>query len=75
MGDRNYCLAKILDVGRCTEEKRHMVEEIRQLRARVKELEELLGRAVKYAREDRAVTPGVTRLARVLAEAETALKR
>ena len=35
----------------------------------------LLGRIVKYAREDRAQTPGVTRLARVLVEAEAELAR
>lgn len=34
----------------------------------------LLERIVKYAREDRAATPGVTRLARALAEAETWLR-
>jgi hypothetical protein len=33
----------------------------------------LLGRIVKYAREDRATTPGYTRLARALAEAEKLL--
>jgi hypothetical protein len=35
----------------------------------------LLARIVKYAREDRAATPGVTRLARVLTEAEELLSR
>jgi hypothetical protein len=33
----------------------------------------LLGRIVKYAVEDRAITPGTTRLARVLSEAEAHL--
>lgn len=37
-----------------------------RLRARLDEATELLGRAVKYAKEDRAVTPGSTRLARLL---------
>ncbi len=36
-------------------------------------LVDLLGRIVKYAREDRAHTPGTTRLARALAEAEKLL--
>lgn len=36
--------------------------------------ESLLGRIVKYAREDRARTPGVTRLARALDEANTLLR-
>jgi hypothetical protein len=35
----------------------------------------LLGRIVKYAREDRAQTPRFTRLARVLVEAEAELAR
>lgn len=35
----------------------------------------LLERCVKYAREDRMKTPGSTRLARVLAEAERVLER
>lgn len=33
------------------------------------EAEELLARIIKYAEEDRATTPGSTRLARVLSEA------
>lgn len=37
---------------------------------RLAEATALLERIVKYAREDRATTPGVTRLARALAEAE-----
>lgn len=40
---------------------------------RAAEAEGLLSRAVKYAREDRMRTPGLTRLARVLAEAERSL--
>lgn len=42
------------------------------------QLEEALGllaRVVRYEREDRAVTPGVTRLARVCEEARSFLKR
>ena len=41
----------------------------------VAQLEALLTRIVKYAREDRAETPGATRLARALAEAERMLAR
>jgi diadenosine tetraphosphate (Ap4A) HIT family hydrolase len=48
-------------------------EFIRRLAARVAKLEGLLGRAVKYAREDRMRTPGTTRLARLLEEASAAL--
>lgn len=43
------------------------------LNERVRVLEELLGRVIKYAREDKAVTPGFTRLARVVDEAFAAL--
>src|SRR5690606_30777860 len=39
------------------------------------EVEALLRRIIKYAREDRARTPGVTRLARALAEAEALLAK
>ena len=42
-------------------------------RAQVEKLSGLLARAVKYAHEDGMRTPGVTRLARVLAEAGSAL--
>lgn len=41
--------------------------------ATVKAQAELMSRAVKYAREDRMVTPGATRLQRVLDEMERAL--
>jgi hypothetical protein len=53
------------------------VAELRQARAEKDrdELAGLLHRAVKYAKEDRAVTPGKTRLARVLDEARVVLGR
>jgi hypothetical protein len=44
-------------------------EEEDQLRARLDIVEALLRNAVKYAKEDRAVTPGSTRLARLLLKA------
>lgn len=50
-----------------------LLDECDALTERVKVLEALLGRAIKYAREDRATTPRTTRLARVLREAESAL--
>lgn len=43
------------------------------MRNETEQLRALLARCIKYAREDRMVTPGVTRLARALAEAETLL--
>jgi hypothetical protein len=43
------------------------------LAARVTALEALLARCIKYAREDRMRTPGKTRLARALADAERVL--
>lgn len=42
--------------------------------AKLARVEALLARIVKYAHEDRAMTPGTTRLARALEEAEAALK-
>lgn len=45
------------------------------LLTRLEELETLLRRIVTYAREDRASTPGATRLARALVEAERLLGR
>jgi hypothetical protein len=39
---------------------------------RIDQLRALLGRIAKYAREDKAVTPGFTRLARALAEIDEA---
>lgn len=47
-----------------------VTREAMQLRTRLTEATALLERIVKYAREDRATTKGVTRLARVLAEVE-----
>jgi hypothetical protein len=41
--------------------------------AEIERLRALLARCIKYAREDRMVTPGVTRLARALAEGEMLL--
>lgn len=48
-------------------------DEVARLRAEVEQLRELLARILKYAREDRARTPGATRLARALDEADAAL--
>jgi hypothetical protein len=44
-----------------------------EARAEVERLRALLARILKYAREDRARTPGATRLARALDEADAAL--
>jgi hypothetical protein len=65
------------------EDVRALRDELTTLRGLVKslDLEEplkataLLDRIVKYAREDRASTPGVTRLARALTEAEQLISR
>lgn len=48
-------------------------DEVARLRAEVEQLRALLTRILKYAREDRARTPGATRLARALDEADAAL--
>lgn len=48
-------------------------DEVARLRAEVEQLRALLARILKYAREDRARTPGATRLARALDEADAAL--
>lgn len=50
-------------------------EEVERLRERVAELEGLLTRVVKYTVEDRAVTPGCSRLGRVVGEARAALSK
>jgi hypothetical protein len=42
---------------------------------RRREARQLLARMVKYVREDRAVTPGVTRLSRLTDQVEDYLKR
>jgi hypothetical protein len=44
-----------------------------RLRADIARLRDLLRRFVKYATEDRAVTPGSTRLARLLTEVKVTL--
>jgi hypothetical protein len=44
--------------------------ELRETAGELEKATALLARIVKYTREDRATTPGVTRLARALAEAE-----
>jgi len=49
---------------------KHVAEREASLTYRVAVLEGLLTRVVKYTREDRAVTPGKTRLARLIAEIE-----
>lgn len=41
----------------------------------LKECKDVLARVVKYAREDKAVTPGYTRLSRALAECDAILKK
>jgi hypothetical protein len=70
-------LPALLDAADAAEVLAHAIKgataENEALRAENERLRGLLERAVKYAREDRAQTPGVTRLARVLAEAEKEL--
>ncbi len=55
-------------------ERERLAAEIDRLAANGRKVVALLRRIMKYAHEDRARTPGVTRLARALAEAAELLK-
>jgi hypothetical protein len=57
-----------------TRERERMAREIERLSANGRMIVSLLRRIVTYAREDRMRTPGVTRLARAIAEAERLIK-
>ncbi len=50
-------------------------DETERLRGRVREGRQLLRKMVKYVREDRAVTPGLTRLARLTDQVADYLRR
>jgi hypothetical protein len=62
-------------VSSCLRARWKAEQELSSANARIKELEGLVSDAVKYIVEDKAVTPGVTRLARWADRARTALAK